>query len=450
MGAAGSVSKRPSLRLESFCLPLALQTMLCAIPSLVDGVMVGPLGKAALASVGIAGQVQLVVWMCLNGISGSTSMFVSQLRGLGNRRTIEQAAHTSMVLSLALSGVFSLACITFSTPIMDLFSSDAGVIRLGGAYLQFAAPSYVLMAFSMCCSTLVRSMGVVRLPLLATQVGLAVNVCSNYILVYGAWGAPKMGVQGAALGTLLSRCIEAACFLPPIFTTKSGLPRLPSLTLFSSALYTPLVRHATVLIVKDGGWALATAMYMMIYARMGTAVAAAANIQYAVQALTVSILVGIAFGAQVLIGVELGAARVTCAFALARKFLLVFVVMTLVMSLCILAGGGRIISLYDAEQSVGDLAHIFLSYGALLLPVTGLAPFFTLGVLRAGGDNAYVTKVDLLSMYAFGLPLTALLGLVLELPLYIVLLGFVGQELLKLVLFCIRYRSGVWARNIVG
>ena len=171
--------------------------------------MIGKVGELELASVGIANQYYFLYSLLANAIAIGSGVLIAQLWGkkdtLNIKRTLSRSLFYSIVLTL---GFMILGLITARHKIMAIFSNDPAVIKIGVDYLKIVVISYLFTTITFTFASGLRSIGNTRLPMWGSFIGLIVNGVLNAILIFGLLGAPKMGIKGAALATLIARIVE--------------------------------------------------------------------------------------------------------------------------------------------------------------------------------------------------------------------------------------------------
>lgn len=168
----------------TIAVPVSLQSFLTASLNLTDNIMVGQLGDASVAAVGLANQVYFILQLILSGIGGGASIFISQFWGGNNMQNIKRITGISLVMALTAAMLFFLPAYLLPRQVLSIFSTDTQVVGLGSIYLKTVCLSYILMAFSVCFSAALRSTGNVKLPLFANVVGIFINTVLNYVLIY--------------------------------------------------------------------------------------------------------------------------------------------------------------------------------------------------------------------------------------------------------------------------
>jgi putative MATE family efflux protein len=190
--------------------PIALQQLVMVLLGLIDMVMIGQLGDAAVAAVGLANQLFFLLFLVLFGIGSGAAIFTAQYWGQQDMLRIRSVLGLGLTLGLAGGLVFSLVSLLLPGQVLSIYSTDPAVITLGSGYLRLVGLSYLATAITFSYAAVLRSIEQVKLPMFISLVTLAVNTVLNYGLIFGQWGLPTLGVNGAALATSIARWL-AVC-----------------------------------------------------------------------------------------------------------------------------------------------------------------------------------------------------------------------------------------------
>ncbi|NLW48563.1 MAG: MATE family efflux transporter [Firmicutes bacterium] len=431
-------------------IPVTIQYFVTASLNLVDNIMVGQLGAVELAAVGLANQVYFLLLLFLLGVGGGASVFTAQFWGKRDLKNIRRILGLSLMISSTAALFFFLISILNSETILRLFSHDQQVIQLGAEYLRITSFTYVLTAITGCYCAVLRSTGEVKLPMRVNVIAILSNTFLNYILIFGNFGMPQLGVAGAAIATLISRFIETTILLIAsyrhqyIMTSKvSEMFKVPA------DLTKRFIKTTSVVVIKDFIWAFGMVLYMVVYAKMGTDVVASINIVTTVRQLMTVLFNGIASACLVMVGNQIGAGDYPTAFRYSKRFLLITTMVSIVMAVLTIAGSSFILSPYNISTTVFKQAQAILCIFALYMPITVINMVAIVGVFRSGGDVTFCLIMDLVAVYFIGLPLGFLGQAVWYLPIQGVFALFTSQEIFKFILCIKRFISKHWINNLV-
>jgi len=437
-------------RFLSIAIPVTLQQFLTSSLNLTNNILVGQLGDASVAAVGLANQVYFILNVVLLGIGGGISVYISQFWGSRKYDQIKKVVSLSMIITMTAALIFFIP--SFAAPgfILSLFSKDMSVIGLGSEYLRPVSISFLLMTFSICFSSALRSTGNVRLPLVANFVGIVVNTVLNYVLIFGKLGLPAMGVAGSAIATVVARLIESLIILWAVYASNNIVSIKPKdLFNISADLIKRFFSTSGELIAKDVVWATGTSIYMVIYALMSTEAAAAVNITSTIRSMTFVFFQGVSNACLIMVGNKIGENDNDTAYEYALRFLRITLVISAAVGCILIFSRPLVLAPYKVSQTVIDNAMGLLVVAAVIVPFQSFASVAIVGAMRGGGDIRYTIFLDLAAVWFIGMPLAWLGGLVLHLDIVWVFLLVSLQEVFKAVLCYWRIRSKKWINNVV-
>ncbi|HPZ04803.1 MAG TPA: MATE family efflux transporter [Clostridiales bacterium] len=437
-------------RFLSIAIPVTLQQFLTSSLNLTNNILVGQLGDASVAAVGLANQVYFILNVVLLGIGGGISVYISQFWGSRKYDQIKKVVSLSMIITMTAALIFFIP--SFAAPgfILSLFSKDMSVIGLGSEYLRPVSISFLLMTFSICFSSALRSTGNVRLPLVANFVGIVVNTVLNYVLIFGKLGLPAMGVAGSAIATVVARLMESLIILWAVYASNNIVSIKPKdLFNISADLIKRFFSTSGELIAKDVVWATGTSIYMVIYALMSTEAAAAVNITSTIRSMTFVFFQGVSNACLIMVGNKIGENDNDTAYEYALRFLRITLVISAAVGCILIFSRPLVLAPYKVSQTVIDNAMGLLVVAAVIVPFQSFASEAIVGAMRGGGDIRYTIFLDLAAVWFIGMPLAWLGGLVLHLDIVWVFLLVSLQEVFKAVLCYWRIRSKKWINNVV-
>jgi len=443
----GSVFRK---RFLSIAVPVALQQFLTSSLNLTNNILVGQLGDASVAAVGLANQVYFILNVVLSAIGGGISIYISQFWGSRKYDQIKKVGSLGLAITWLAALVFFIPSFAVPGSILALLSKDTLVIGLGSRYLRPASVSFLLMTFSICFSSALRSTGNVRLPLAANLAGIIVNTSLNYVLIFGKLGLPALGVAGSAYATVIARFTESAIILGAVYASRSVVSiRLKDLFGISADLFRKFFGTSGELIAKDGIWALGTSIYMAIYALMSTEAAASVNITSTIRSMTFVFFNGISTACLIMVGNKIGENDDETAYKYAVRFLRITLAISAAVSCFLVLSRPLVLSPYKVSDTVVDNAMGLLVVAAVIIPFQSYASVAIVGAMRGGGDIRFTIFLDLTAVWFIGMPLAWLGGMVFRLDIVWVFLLVSLQEVYKAVMCFFRIRSRKWINNVV-
>lgn len=437
-------------KLSVIALPIALQSLIASSLSLVDNLMVGSLGETELAAVGIAIQIYFIHWMVMFGFTSGASTYMAQFWGVKDLKNIRKTTGFAISVSLAISSVFFLVSVFAPHLVMRLFTDIPELIELGTGYVRMGAFTFLTISITVPFTAALRTTQQTRIPLYISLFVFTTNTFLNYVFIFGSFGAPKFGVVGAALATLIARCFELALVLFVVFGRKNIVAgRFSDYFGWDKGLVARIVKNAVPTTMNEAMWGLGTAMYAAAYARVGVTEYAAVQAGNVINNLFVMAAFSVGDATLILVGEKLGEGKLEFAYELGRKLLKVGAVMGLI-------GGGLLILSAKPIISLFDLTPEGQKYTFYILVVYGLYMWLAVyngvsitGILRCGGDTVFAMMAEIGSIWLYAVPMAFITTMVFDLPIYFAVMLVKSEEIFKFGILLKRFLSKKWAKNVI-
>lgn len=436
-------------------LPIILQNLITESLALADTFMVGRLGEAPLAAVTLANIPIYVEQLMIFGFQSGSSVLISQFYGRGDHRSINRVLGIGMYAAGGITALFGCVMYFFPMQCMSLLGNDAAVVALAAKYCKIVAFSIFFGGLSEVYIAAHRSMGNPKLGLCILGVSMATNVVLNYGFIFGRLGLPELGIEGAALATLISRTLQLVLAVGHAVVSKTFRVR-PSLLFRPGAdMARRFVRFATPVVLNETLWGLGTSLYPTIMGHMdgSKAILAAYAVAGNVEKICTVAIFAVAAAAAVLVGQsvvqeskekvqELGRVMNTVAVlggavvGAAATVLLYTVLRPLVFPI------------FRLSAQAEGIALMMLTVTFVFLPLQSYNTTNIVGVLRGGGDVRMAACIDLGALWTVAIPLSAIVGLVLRWNVLWVYLVKGLEQAAKAAIGSWRTRSGKWVRDI--
>lgn len=444
-------------KLLTLVLPMIIQNLITNSLGLIDTFMVGTLGEAPLAGVTLANVPIFVVQLMMFGVQSGSSVLISQYHGKGDTEAINRIAGIGMYVAGGLTLAFSLLVTAIPHQFIGLFGNDAEVVSIAVSYARIAVWSYFFDSFVLIYNGVHRSMGESRRGMYILAVSMVANTFLNWVLIYGKLGAPAMGVEGAALATLLARILSFCIMVVWAVLDKKFVLR-PSLFLRPGKdMLRRFIRVATPVVCNETLWSLGSSMFPTIMGHMDgskeilAAYAIAGNI-------TNMCCVGvfaISAAAAILIGQEIGSGRSDGVYRLGGLLQTLAALFGLAAGLVFYGLLHLLIRpvlypLFELSAGAASICTMMLTFVFLTMALRAFCITNIVGILRGGGDVRMATVIDILPLWVFIIPLAALCGLVWELGIVWVYLVMTLENVVKVFWGYSRYRSGLWIRDVTA
>ncbi|MBO4854190.1 MAG: MATE family efflux transporter [Oscillospiraceae bacterium] len=445
-------------RLWSLTLPIAAQNLITFSLGLIDTFMVSQLGNDAMAAVTTANVPVFLLLSLVFGVQSGLSILASQYWGRRDMESISRAMGVACLVGLSLSAALATVFFLFPVQVMDLLTSEHALSVLGAPYLRIIGFSYVFNMLSSVYVSAQRSVENPRFGMLVFGLSTVLNTLLNYILIFGHFGAPALGIEGAALATLLSRAAE-------FVICASVAVRSRRLPLHMRAFFHPggemlrrFIRYATPVMCNETLWGLGNSLLTVIlgYTQNAVAMLAAYSVTGNLGRLFLVVCFGLGAATAVLVGKTIGeGAERREVLELGKELLRFTTLVGVLLAIVSLALVPLLFQpvLFPLFKLYGETARI-----ATALAVTAFAttPFHSysistiIGVLRAGGDVRWSTALDVMPQWLVALPLTALTALVWKGDVWILALVIQMETFVKTPLCVWRVGSGKWIHDVTA
>lgn len=433
----------------SIIIPVALQNLIFSSLNLVDTLMIGQLGETSIAGVSFANQYFFVLTLLFFGITGGSSIFTSQFWGTKNIEKIKHILGTAIKIVFFSGLVFTLVGLLFPRFVISIFTKEADVIEVGSKYLKIVSICYIFSGLSYIFTGVLRSIGHVKLPTIVSLISLSLNTFLNYVLIFGKFGFPQLGVQGAAIATITSRILEFILIITILKIRNNPLTHLKKYHFklvgdLRNRYYKTLIPVVT----NETMWAVGAAAYTAIYGRISTDSAVAYQIQQTITTMFLIFVFGTGNASGILIGNKIGEGSKEEAYDYGKKFIKLSLVVGLITGLVIIIASPYLIPLFKVKSSVIVTSRTLIHIFAAILVFKSLNITMVVGVLRGGGDTKVAMLMDILGVWGIGIPLGLFAAFVLKMPIQLVYPLICVEEIIKGVYGIYRFKSKKWINNL--
>jgi putative MATE family efflux protein len=435
--------------------PIALQQLIKALMYFIDNIMIGSLGENAIVGVGNANQIAFFIIVVMFGICSAGWVFTARFHGEGDKEGIKRTLGLCLTGTVSVGFIFFVLALVIPEGLICAFNSDPGVVKSGGDYIRIVGVSYIFTGVSQAYSNILKGCQKTKIPMVTGFISVAVNAVINYTLIFGKFGFPEMGVQGAAIGTAVGSFLDAA--LTIIISHARGNEVKAKLSeLFPGfknikKLLREFIRVGSPIIVNESLWALFAVALFKLYNMMGVEVAAAMSVAGALDRLAFVVYMGIAHTSGVMVGNKLGEGSRDGAYAYAKRFLIIAPLSTIAVGAIILTGLPLFLAQYDITKETFELVKsvVYINTGIAWIMMINCTNI--IGVLRGGGDTRFAAYIDLTGSWGLTLIAAYILALVFGQPLYVVYLcSLLLGDSFKLIFGLRRFVSKKWMHDITS
>lgn len=431
-------------------LPVAMQNLIFNSLTLVDNILIGGLGDTHIAAVGVANKLYFIFSIFLFGINSGANIFSAQFWGKKDLKGVRIVLGTSLIIGFSIAIPFTLAGLLFPHFIVDIFSNDPEVIRLGASYLGIIALTFPISAISSSFSIQSRGVGRPKVPLMASAVALSLNAVLAYALIYGKLGMPQMGIRGAAVATLIARGVECLILLGIIYAKDYELAvKLKDIKGINRAFFMRFIKPVTPVILNELLWAVGVTGYTYFYGILGTEAVATVQILDIINNIFFSLFMGLGNACGAIIGNLIGAGEEDTARVYAKRSIVVGVGIAVFVSIGLFFAAPVFLSFFKiTSATLAICKKTIIVYAAYTIPKI-INMVMIVGVCRSGGDTIFSAIIDVGAPWFIGLPMAYLGVNVFVLPVYYVMAMINVEEIVKCILGLRRLFSGKWLHNLV-
>lgn len=396
---------------------LALQQLLNYCVNLADNVMLGSYSEVSMAGSALVSQIQYVLQLLINGLGTGIVMIGSRYWGMRKTEEIRHYIGMGWKFAVLLGALFTIATMAMPDTILSVFTNDAEVLGQGREYLKLMSWTFVLFPVSYCLMWGLRSVETTFVGPVLSTVSLVLNVCLNYVFIFGNFSAPEMGVQGAALATLISRVVEVVVMLAYVFLGDKKLRIRPTdllrLNFSNVRLYLKAALPVTGTLLT---FALGMSAHTAILGHSSTAALAANSIMGIVWQITGVVGLTCGSASAIIIGKAIGEGKEEMINAYSKTLQLLYILIGIVSAGILFALRNFILSNYDLTPETMDLARKMILALCVIVFATCYQYPVSSGIILGGGNSRYSFIVDTIAMWAIALPLAWISAYILKWP----------------------------------
>lgn len=427
-------------------IPIIINEMLNSLINMMDTFMTGKLGAASVTAIGLGNQVFFLFSLITFGICSGASIFMGQYWGNNDIKSVHKVMGIAYLMVIIDSAVFFIGAVFLSEVIMEIYSKDPEVIKLGAGYLRVVGFSYILTGLIVVNNAALKATRCAMQPMITTFISLIVNIICNSIFIF----VMKMGVVGAAFGTLCARTIELITQIVIIKARNNAvLANVGDYFKLDKAFLKNYFIITTPVLLNEFMWALGTTVYNIAYKYAGTISQAAVQVANVVQNLFVVFGMGVGASCGILISNALGARDKDKAIDYAKKCTYLAILCSIFLGAILFTISPFVVNLFDIENEGKHYAELMLwvvSVGMLFKTINYIN---IVGILRNGGDTVFCFICDTASVWFVGVPMAFLGAKYLGLPIYIVYAMVYSEEVFKTIVSQTRVIRKTWLKTVI-
>lgn len=433
-------------------LSLALQNLLTYSVNLADNIMLGRFSQDALSGASLCNQLQFFLQMLVQGVGEGVVVLGARYWGKKDLKPIPDIIGAGLRFGVSIAAVLFVLALLFPTQIIRLMTNDPVIMEQAVQYLQIICFTYVIFALTNMLTASLRSIGIVKIGYIISASTLCINICLNYVLIYGHFGAPALGVRGAAIATLVSRTVELLIVIWFLKFREHTLRLNWRKLLFIDTSYIKDYIHVSLpMLVTQTMWGASSIIQTAILGNME-------NAAMVVPANSISVLVfqilsvvgyGAASAAAIMTGRTLGEGHKERIDQTAFTFQIMFCIIGVFTGLIILLSRGPVLQIYNTlSPEAAELTRQFITVLAITSVGTCYQMAADCGILRAGGDTKFAMWNNLVFVWLICLPCAALSAFVFHFSPVVVFFCLKMEQLGKCPVIFLRVRSKKWIKQI--
>lgn len=438
--------------------PIMVQNGITNFVSLLDNIMVGQVGTNQMSGVAIANQLIFVYNLCIFGGMSGAGIFGAQFFGQGNNDGLRYVFRFKLVIGFLITAIGAVIFSMYGENLISLYLDESNsaianeeTLHYAMEYLQIMLVGFLPFVVVQIYASTLREISEAVLPMIAGVIAVFVNLVLNYILILGNFGAPALGVVGAAIATVTSRFVE--CFIV-VWWTHRHKEKNPYIVGAYKSLMIPgdlmvkILKKGTPLLINEALWSLGMAILLQCYSVRGLGVVAGMNISNTIINLFNITFMALGNSVAIVVGKLLGAGKMEEARDTDRKLIAFSVASCLVIAVIVIALAPLFPELYNTEADVKEYAKNFIIIAALFMPQHAFlhAAYFT---LRSGGKTVITFLFDSGFMWAVSIPFAFVISRYTVWPIEVIYALCQGIEIIKSIVGFILLKKGIWLNNIV-
>lgn len=434
--------------IAAIAIPVALQNLLTTTASMIDTIMIAPLGELNVGAVGLCAQFSNLMLAAYWGFVGGSILFYSQYWGSNDYRGLERSYGLTIVCMMTVALIFGSLALFFPQLIMRLYTDKVSVQDIGIQYLKIIGFAYPLQIFSIALSTILRSTEKVKIPLIASVCSVLTNICLNWVFIYGHLGCKPMGVRGAALASLIASFVNVLVILVAAAKTKFNY-------IFHFKYHFAWDKYHTKeyftrcfpIICNEALVGIGNMIINIVLGHQSEEAIAAVAVFRTLEGLIIGFFVGFSSASSVIVGTNIGAGNIDYAAKCAKRIIYLC-------GACITLVSGMLILLNKPILTAMGLSSLSYEYGKGLLIIYGIVAIIRMqnwaqnDTFRAAGDSRYGTILEIVFMYAMVIPGVLLSAYKFKLPFLAVFCFCYSDEIIRYVLMQKHMYSCKWIKPV--
>ena len=452
-------SKRFYKMVLAICIPIVIQNGFTNLASLLDNIMIGQLGTLSMSGVSITNQLLQVFNVTIFGAMSGPGIFMAQFYGKKNKEGVENCFRIKLIIGIIIALLAIFLFYTFGQQLISLYLNDnpqdsLKTLNYGMNYLKIMLVGLIPFVITQVYSSSLRETGNTILPMIASVVAVIVNFCINYILIFGHFGFPEMGIQGAAVGTLTARMLELLIIVVYIWKIDTKV-RLFDINLFRTIflpenrkIWGAFFKVAFPIMCSGMIWAISVPMQTAILGHLSADAIAANSVSSTFFQYLKVIVIAISSASAVVIGKDIGEGDIERVKSDGRTLSVLDLLIGVVLASLLFVLRGPLLSMYKLTDTAAVLADHFIMIMSIVMVGMSYQMPVSVGVIQGGGDTKFSMYTNMISTWGIVMPLSFLAAFVWKLPVELVVAAVQSDQLFKGIPVFLRFRSYKWIHKL--
>lgn len=429
--------------------PMALQNLINVGISSIDVIMLGRVGEKVLSGASLGSQVQFIMSLILFGLTSGASVLIAQYWGKGDKESISKVFGIAMKMAVFVGILFAVATECIPGNIMTIFTNDTEVIEQGVLYLRIVAVSYAISAITMVYLNTMRSMERVAIATVTYLTSMITNIIINALLIFGLFFFPEMGIEGAAVGTLIARIAELAVV---IFYNQKKNDVLPFhfsyLLKKDSLLMKDFATYSIPVVFNELMWGAGVSTIAAVLGHMGSSAVAANSVAQVVRQLATVVAFGVSSTTAIMIGKVIGEGKLETAREYGKRFRRLSLLTGAAGAIVVLLARPVVLNAFTLSEESQYYLGIMMLIMSYFVIGQSYNTTLVVGIFRGGGDTLFGLILDVSIMWGVSILFGAIGAFWFHLGVPVVYMILLSDEIIKIPITTLRYQSYKWLKNV--
>jgi len=436
-------------QIKTLAIPVVIQGLITAGVNMMDTFMVGQLGKIQLSAASLANQFIMIFQIMCFGLGFGAAVLTAQFYGSNNNQALKKIVTIMLRITLLFAVLFSWVTFFYPNSLMSFYTPDKAIIVKGALFFKISAFAFIFMAFSTTITAILRSVGEVRIPLRASMIAFVVNVFLNWVFIFGKLGAPRMEIEGAAIGTLIARIVEATIIVGYFLVYDKKINyKLKDLFIRTKEYVLLYISFCIPVFISDTLLAFGNNMVSIIMGHIGASFVSAYAIISQLSRMTTIFTQGVSNASAIITGNTLGSGDRKKAYDQGITFAVLSVIIGVLAALVFLAICPLVIRMFNVDSETVSIAYEMMFSMLIIIVFQSVQSVLTKGILRGGGDTKFLMLADVIFLWMASIPLGYFTGLVWGLPAFWVMIALKADWIIKSFWCLKRLKSGKWIKQV--